>query len=69
MANELTTIQISKIASEKLKALADAYKRSKTAHAEWLIDQDYEKLAVVKLIEKVEKLPSSPTLPPNGGRG
>lgn len=50
MAGELTTIQISKEASEKLKVLAEAYKRSKSAHAEWLIDQDYEKLAAVKLL-------------------
>lgn len=53
MANELTTIQISKEASKKLKALAEAYKRSKSSHAEWLIEQDYSKLAQWKLIKKV----------------
>ena len=52
---DLTTIQISKAASEKLKALADSYKRSKAAHAEWLIDQDYEKLAAVKLLPSQQK--------------
>jgi len=55
MANELTTIQISKEASEKLKALAETYKRSKSSHAEWLIEQDYQKLAPWKLVGKVEK--------------
>lgn len=49
MANELTTIQISKDASEKLKALATIFKRTKRSHAEWLIQQEYEKLALVKL--------------------
>ena len=55
MANELTTIQISKEASEKLKALAETYKRSKSSHAEWLIEQDYQKLVPWKLVGKVEK--------------
>lgn len=54
MANDLTTIQISKEASEKLKALAATYKRSKSRHAEWLIEQDYRKLADVKLVGVVE---------------
>ncbi|MFZ5856738.1 MAG: hypothetical protein ACOYZ6_07905 [Chloroflexota bacterium] len=54
MANELTTIQISKEASEKLRALAETYKRSKSGHAEWLIEQDYRKLADVKLVGRVE---------------
>ena len=53
MANGLTTIQISKEASEKLKALAETYKRSKSSHAEWLIEQDYQKLAPWKLVKKV----------------
>lgn len=52
MANELTTIQISKEASEKLRALAETYKRSKSSHAEWLIERDYENLAAVKLVGK-----------------
>lgn len=55
MAGELTTIQISKEASEKLKALADSYKRSKSAHAEWLIDEDFKKLAAVKLVRKLKE--------------
>lgn len=55
MASDLTTIQISKAASKKLKALADSYKRSKAAHAEWLIDRDYEQLAAVKLQPSQQK--------------
>lgn len=51
MANdEMTTIQISKAASEMLEALGVTYKRSKKAHAEWLIEQDYLKLEQVKLV-------------------
>jgi predicted transcriptional regulator len=50
MQNDLTTIQISKEASEKLKALAESYKRSKSSQAEWLIEQEYKKLAAVKLV-------------------
>lgn len=61
MENELTTIQVSKEASEKLKALADSYKRSKRGHIEWLIDEDYKKLAAVKLVKKLGgKAPSQP---------
>jgi len=55
MAGELTTIQISKEYSEKLEALADTYKRSKKSHIEWLIDQDYKKLAAVKLVKKLKE--------------
>ncbi len=55
MAGELTTIQISKDASEKLKALADTYKRSKSAQNEWLIEQEYKKLAAVKLVKKLKE--------------
>lgn len=51
MANEVTTIQISKEASAKLQAVADSYKRSKGAQAEWLIEQEFDKLAAVKLVE------------------
>lgn len=63
MANELTTIQISKEASEKLKALAETYKRSKSSHAEWLIEQDYQKLAQWKLVGKkvTKKVDVQPT--------
>jgi predicted transcriptional regulator len=50
MENELTTIQIKKEVSKKLKALAETYKRSKSSHVEWLIEQDYEKWAAVKLM-------------------
>lgn len=53
MPRDLTTVQISKETSEKLAVLADAYKRSKAAHLEWLIEQDYRKLADVKLLPKV----------------
>ena len=61
MAGELTTIQISKEASEKLKLLADSYKRSKGAQAEWLIEQEFTKLAAVKLVKKLGgKTPSQP---------
>ena len=61
MAGELTTIQISKEASEKLKALAESYKRSKGAQAEWLIEQEFNKLAAVKLVKKLGgKAPSQP---------
>jgi len=68
MANEeLTTIQISKAASAKLKALAETYKRSKSSHAEWLIEQDYEKWAAVKLAGKVKDLTPQP--PSQIGRG
>lgn len=56
MANDaMTTIQISKEASEKLEALGVTYKRSKKAQAEWLIEQEYQKLAPWKLVGKVEK--------------
>ncbi|RJP53329.1 MAG: hypothetical protein C4583_04950 [Anaerolineaceae bacterium] len=55
MANDLTTIQISKRASEQLRALAETYKRSKGSHAEWLIEQDYKKLAASKLVAKLER--------------
>ncbi len=50
MAEDLTTVQISKKASAMLEALADTYKRSKKRHAEWLIEQDYQKMADVKLV-------------------
>lgn len=54
MANEdMTTIQISKAASEMLEALGVTYKRSKKAHAEWLIEQDYLKLERVKLVSPI----------------
>ncbi len=55
MAGELTTIQISKEYSEKLEALAVSYKRSKKSHIEWLIDEDFKKLAAVKLVAKLSK--------------
>lgn len=60
MAGELTTIQISKEASEKLKALAETYMRSKGAQAEWLIDQEYKKLAAVKLVRKLKEDETTP---------
>lgn len=53
MAGELTTVQISKEYSEKLEALAQSYKRSKKSHMEWLIDEDFKKLAAVKLVKKL----------------
>lgn len=55
MAGELTTIQISKEASEKLGALAESYKRSKGGQTEWLIEQEYKKLAAVKLVKKLKE--------------
>ena len=52
MANELTTIQISKAHSAMLKVLSKNYKRSKSSHAEWLIEQDYAKLVDMKMVGK-----------------
>jgi hypothetical protein len=39
---DLTTVQISKEASDQLTALAMLFKRSKAAHAEWIIERDYK---------------------------
>lgn len=49
----MTTIQISKAASEKLEALGVTYKRSKKAQAEWLIEQEFDKLVAVKLVSPI----------------
>lgn len=59
MANEMTTIQISKEDSERLKALATIYKRSKRAQMEWIIQQEFKKLALVHLKKKEGKQDSS----------
>jgi len=35
-----------------LKVLSKNYKRSKSSHAEWLIEQDYAKLVDMKMVGK-----------------
>lgn len=46
---DLTTIQIDVETREKLRALASANERTSAGHLRWLVNQDFEKLQVVKL--------------------
>lgn len=56
MADDKTTVQISVAARDKLKILAEAFKRSQTGQLEWMVDVEYEKWEKVKLLpEDVKK--------------
>lgn len=50
---KITTVQVDSLTSAKLKALAQAYKRSKTAQLAWLVEREYEALRSVKLVDEV----------------
>lgn len=55
----VTTVQISVPTRDKLKEIAEAYKRSQGGQLEWMVDQEYFRLKELKLLPAdVEKAKS-----------
>lgn len=53
MANEdLTTIQIDVETRDKLKVLAKAFERTAAGQLRWLVNQELEKLELIKVLNK-----------------
>jgi len=48
--DEVTTIQIDVETRDKLKALAVAYERTAAGQLRWMVSQEFDKLAAVKMV-------------------
>lgn len=48
MADDMTTVQISKVNSERLGEIAEYYRRSKAMQLEWMIESEYGSLTYLR---------------------